>query len=57
LARLLCIPARSSDYEAFIRNDPARGEPGESFFFDLVLTDTNRSADLFLLIRKICAIR
>ncbi len=37
----------SGDYDAAIREELAKGESGESLFFDLALDDLTRAADLF----------
>jgi len=37
----------SSDYDAAIREKLAKGESGETLFFDLALEDLTRAADLF----------
>jgi transaldolase len=38
----------SSDYDASIRDELARGKSGEDLFFDVALADITRAADLFL---------
>jgi transaldolase len=37
----------SSDYDASIRDELARGKSGEALFFDLALSDITQAADLF----------
>src|SRR5882672_6240929 len=37
----------SSDYDASIRDELARGKSGEALFFDLALADITQAADLF----------